>query len=51
VYSLTRLDELTRPAFRLAKLWEPLLQALLLPRFAIHWLGRLVQSRAVRRRA
>lgn len=45
VYSLGRLGELARPDFRLPKLWEPLLQALVLPRFAIHWLGRIVQAR------
>jgi hypothetical protein len=45
VYSITRLSELTRPTFRLARLWEPLLQVLLLPRFVIHWLGRYIRAR------
>lgn len=42
-YALGQLETLARPDFRLAKLWEPLLQVLLLPRPVIHWVGRVVQ--------
>lgn len=43
VYDLTRLDALARAPFRLERLWEPLRQALLLPRPIVHWLGAFVQ--------
>lgn len=45
VYSLDRLGELARPAFRLPDLWGPLRKALRLPQWVIHGLGRLVQAR------
>lgn len=46
VYRLTRLDSLAREPFRLAQLWRPLQQALLLPILLIHWLGDLVQRQS-----
>lgn len=46
VYRLTRLDTLARADFRLKELWQPLRQALLLPKVLVHWLGTLVQRTA-----
>jgi hypothetical protein len=46
VYRLSRLETLARANYRLPRLWEPLRQVLCLPRFAIHWLGQIVQARS-----
>jgi SnoaL-like domain len=48
VYRIRQLDRLARADFRLERLWEPLRQALRLPRSLLHWLGNCVQRRSLR---
>jgi SnoaL-like domain len=44
VYRLGQLAALTRPDFRMPRLWEPLRQLLRVPLFVVHGIGRLVSA-------
>lgn len=46
VYRLDRLSTFERPAFRLEKLWQPLMQALWIPKSLVHWIGAAVHRRS-----